>query len=218
MSRDASGNSVRWLLIILVGAALLFCLLSAILFRFYPLPSSAADFGQAISGLSALFTALAFAGALYAVFLQRKALELQQQQMTKQIGEVREQTNLLADRLQQIAPIYRPYDRLDATVEFTEAMIDGAKKSVDEAIMYFPDNPRKADLKSSLATFLDAAEKYVRAGAEMEELAMAGGKARGGIVKAHLKWVNKREEIARQLGEWANGIREATNSIREATN
>jgi DNA repair exonuclease SbcCD ATPase subunit len=46
-----------------------------------------------------LFTALAFAGALYAVVLRRKALQLQEQQMTKEIGEVREQTNLLADRL-----------------------------------------------------------------------------------------------------------------------
>ena len=177
------------------------------LFRLFPWPSSAADFGQAISGLSALFTALAFAGALYAVVLRRKALQLQQQQMTKEIGEVREQTNLLADRLQQIAPIYRAYDRLDAAVEFTQAILERAKKSIDEAIMYFPESDKKTDLIQSLVTFLDSAEKYIEAGAHMEELAMAGGQARGGIVKAHLKWINKREEIARQLGEWANGIR-----------
>jgi hypothetical protein len=75
-------------------------LLCAILFRLFAWPTSAADFGQAISGISAPFTALAFAGALYAVLLQRKALELQQQQMTKEIGEVREQMKMLADRFQ----------------------------------------------------------------------------------------------------------------------
>lgn len=208
MSKDpASENSIRPLIIILCGVILVFAILGWILFSLFPWPTTAADFGQAISGLSALFTGLAFAGALYAVVLQRKALQLLQQQMTKAIGEVREQTNLLADRLQQIAPIYRPYDRLDATVELTEAILERAKKSIDEAIMYFPEGDRKTDLIHSLATFLDAAEKYIEVGGHMEELAMAGGKARGSIAKAHLKWINKREEIAGQLGEWADGIR-----------
>ena len=79
MSKDAaSENSLRRFVTFLVRALLLFCLLCAILFSFYHLPSSAADFGQAISGVAAPFTALAFAGALYAVLLQRKALALQQ--------------------------------------------------------------------------------------------------------------------------------------------
>jgi nicotinamide riboside transporter PnuC len=73
MSKDSA--SKNWLLaffITLVTALLFFWLLCAILFRLFPWPTSAADFGQAISGISAPFTALAFAGALYAVFLQRK--------------------------------------------------------------------------------------------------------------------------------------------------
>ena len=110
-----------------------------------------------------------------------------------------EQTKILADQFQQIAPIYRPYDRLDATAEFTEAVLERAKKSIDEAIMYFPESDKKTDLIDSLATFLDVAGKYIEAGAHMEELAMAGGKARGSIAKAHLKWINRREEIALQL-------------------
>jgi hypothetical protein len=41
----------------------------------------------------------------------------------------------------------------------------------------------------------------------MQIESMARGLARGGIAKARQKWMSKREELARQLGEWGNGIR-----------
>jgi hypothetical protein len=84
-------------------------------------------------------------GALYAVFLQRKALELQQQQMKKEIGEVREQTKLLADQFQQIAPIGRAYDRLEATEAVLNSVYDGGKASISEAIFYLPQGEVKLD-------------------------------------------------------------------------
>ena len=86
-------------------------------------------------------------------------------------------------------------------------MLERAKKSIDDAIMYFPESPKKEELKQSLETFLAVVDQYLLAGAEMEVLAMVGGLARGGRVQARLRWTNKREEIARQLGEWASGIR-----------
>ena len=207
MTKDrASENSIISFLVILIGVVLFFSLLCAVLFRVFPWPTSAADFGEAISGVSALFTALAFAGALYAVFLQRKALELQQRQMTKEIGEVREQTKLLADQFQQIAPIGRAYDRLEAVGSVLDAVLDVGKASIGEAIMYLPTGDFKTELEKLLAEFLDAADKYIVAGGRMETEAMARLLARGGRAKAQQKWISKREEIARQLGEWATGI------------
>jgi hypothetical protein len=204
------------LLAILLSILLLFAIFTFVLFCFFPWPRSAADFGQAISGISALFTALAFAGALYTVFLQRKALELQQQQMTKQISEVREQTKLIADRFQQIVPIGRAYDRMEATEAITDAVLAGAKKGINEAIFYLPDTDFKRMLEEALETFQEASEKYLEAGARMEELAIARLLARGGRVKARLKWTNKREEIAAQLGEWATGIRAAQAELEKS--
>jgi hypothetical protein len=144
---------------------------------------------------------------LYAIFLQRKALELQQQQMKREIGEVREQTKLLADQFQQIAPIGRAYDRLEATEAVLNAVYDGGKASISEAIFQLPRSEVKTRLEQSLAAFLNATEIYLEAGSQMEIDAMARGLARGGIVKARQKWMSKREELARQLEEWGNGIR-----------
>jgi hypothetical protein len=218
MTKDgAAENSILSFLVILIGVVFFFLLLCAILFLLFPWPKSAADFGQAISGISALFTALAFAGALYAVFLQRKALELQQRQMTKEIGEVREQTKLLADQFQQIAPIGRAYDRLEAIESVLDAVLNVGKTSIREAIWSLPDGDFKTELEKYLAAFLDAVDKYVEAGARMEIEAMARGLARGGIVKARQKWISKREEIARQLGEWASGIRERQAATEQRT-
>lgn len=197
------------LLAILFFAVLLFAAFTYSVFRFFPFPSSAADFGQAISGISAPFTALAFAGALYAVFLQRKALELQQQQMTKEIGEVREQTKLLADQFQQIVPIGGAYDRMEATEKFTGELLDAAKRNIQETIKGFPDAEYGTFLQQCLDAFLAAAKTFLETGAEMETVAMARGLARGGRVKARLKWTNMREEIARQLSEWQAGIAKA---------
>jgi hypothetical protein len=116
-----------------------------------------------------------------------------------------------------VAPIYRAYDRLDATLEYTEAILKRAKKSIDEAIMYFPEGDKKTALEYSLATVLEAAGKNRAAGAHMEEQVMAGGQARGGITRAHLKWINRREEIARKMGEWANRIYDRKGDMQESS-
>ncbi len=134
--RPIPWSFVLGLLAIVAFVALLFATFTFVLFRFYPLPSSAADFGQAISGISALFTALAFAGALYAVFLQRKALELQQQQMTKEIGEVQQQTKLLTEQFQQVAPIQHLIIKADATDQLLDVLFNAAQESINEAILH----------------------------------------------------------------------------------
>jgi hypothetical protein len=125
----------------------------------------------------------------------------------------REQTKLLADQFQQIAPIGRAYDRLEATEAVLNAIFDGGKQSIEEAIYYLPASDFKTELEQALATFLEAAEKYIEAGASMELGCMARGLARGGRVKARQKWISKREEIARQLGEWADGICSAQSKL-----
>jgi hypothetical protein len=190
-----------------VIALITFAALTWGVFSRFGWPPSASEFGSAISGISAIFTPFALAGAWYAVMLQREALELQRQQMSKEIGEVREQTKMLADRFQEIAPIGRAYDRLDATETVLNTVLDGAKKSIQEAIYYLPSGFIKDDLNKSLEAFLDSSEKYIEAGSAMEIQCMARGLARGGIVKARQVWVSRREELARQLGIWADGIR-----------
>jgi hypothetical protein len=202
-------SSIRSLLLFFGIAIAAFLALVCVLFRIFPWPPSAGEFGEAISGISAVFTPIALAGALYAVILQQKALELQRQQMSKEIGEVREQTKMLADWFQQVAPIGRAYDRLEATETVLNAVLDGAKKSIEEAINYLPNGFIKDGLNKSLEAFLDSAEKYIEAGSAMEVQCMARGLARGGMVKARQAWVSRREEIARQLGVWAEGIRKA---------
>src|SRR5258708_7526365 len=130
MTKDrASENSIISFLVVLISVVLFFALLCAVLFRVFPWPTSAADFGEAISGVSALFSALAFAGVLYAVFLQRKALELQQRQMTKEIGEVQQQTKLLTEQLQQVAPIQHLIIKADATDQLLDVLFNAAQES-----------------------------------------------------------------------------------------
>ena len=84
-----SKNSIVSLILLLLLVGIVFLVLCAVLFQLFPWPKTAADFGQATGSISAVFTAFAFAGAFYAVFLQRKSLELQQQQMAKQFEEQR---------------------------------------------------------------------------------------------------------------------------------
>ncbi len=212
--RPIPWSFVLGLLAIVAFVALLFATFTFVLFRFYPLPSSAADFGQAISGISALFTALAFAGALYAVFLQRKALELQQQQMTKEIGEVQQQTKLLTEQLQQVAPIQHLIIKADATDQLLDVLFNAAQESINEAILHVETSEtggplrreRARTLRQWLEVYLKASKLFLVSGEGMaQEIAVP--KVRGTEMRVHAVWTKKREEIAHQLGEWATEIK-----------
>lgn len=60
-------------------------------------------FGDSFGGINALFSGLAFAGALYAIFLQRTDLEEQQKANEKQASEITEQTKAIAEQTKSIA-------------------------------------------------------------------------------------------------------------------
>lgn len=60
-------------------------------------------FGDSFGAVNGLFTGLAFAGTLYAIWLQRKDLAAQQVANEKQASEITEQTKAIAEQTKSIA-------------------------------------------------------------------------------------------------------------------
>lgn len=66
----------------------------------YALPDKAGEFGDMFGAVNALFSGLAFAGVVYAIFLQRIDLALQRQELAKASGASLRQLHI---NLQQMA-------------------------------------------------------------------------------------------------------------------
>lgn len=60
-------------------------------------------FGDSFGAVNGLFTGLAFAGTLYAIWLQKKDLATQQEANEKQASEITEQTKAIAEQTKSIA-------------------------------------------------------------------------------------------------------------------
>jgi hypothetical protein len=178
------------------------------LFSGVPWSDSPIDFGQALGAISALLTAWAFAGAFYAVVLQRRSIELQREQMSKQIGEVEEQTQLLADRLQDFSSINQPLMPAEAISDLANILLLHAEAGLREEIVRVMDNGQGDKLNKTLNDYLAAARKaaehYALMGALISEHRNG---STPGAPSAISRGARKHQEIAKQLGEWAEQLR-----------
>jgi uncharacterized membrane protein len=73
-----SYKSVLWVIVALFVLFVMYFLITSF---FYPDMMNRGQFGDMFGGLNALFSGLAFAGVVYAIFLQRRDLELQREEL-----------------------------------------------------------------------------------------------------------------------------------------
>lgn len=87
--RDRSPNIHKW--VFFAGLIVISIFIGAwLLNRFWhPLPPTAAEFGDSFGAANALFSALAFAGIIITILLQRRELELQRNELKETKLELR---------------------------------------------------------------------------------------------------------------------------------
>ncbi|MFC4094565.1 hypothetical protein [Euzebyella saccharophila] len=68
---------------------LIFFLLWAAMVNWYPIPSTASEFGDSFGGLNTLFSALAFAFLIVTVVMQKNELQLQRQEISNTREELK---------------------------------------------------------------------------------------------------------------------------------
>ena len=86
---DKSPNINKW---VIIAGSIVICLFSGawLLNRYWhPIPPTAAEFGDSFGAANAFFSALAFAGIIITILLQRRELELQRKELKETKLELR---------------------------------------------------------------------------------------------------------------------------------
>ncbi len=87
---DDSEKARWWPLLTIFGVILLWILTIIVLPMFFPDISERGQFGDSFGAINALFSGLAFAGAIWAILMKKKELALQRK-FEKTLGEIKEQ-------------------------------------------------------------------------------------------------------------------------------
>jgi hypothetical protein len=130
---------------LILGAVVVLALWSSALLVVYFLPSWAerGQFGDLFGSVNALFSGLAFAGVIYAIFLQRKELSFQRNELELQREEMRESRKEFAAQAEaQKAMVRVTLGQMRVAVE--QASIEAVKVNASQYPQYSDDIRRFA--------------------------------------------------------------------------
>ena len=85
-------NVKRWIICSFLGVSALFIILTVFVLCFWDTLEHSGLFGDTFGSINAFFSALAFAGVIIAIFMQRKELELQREELEQTRTEFKKQT------------------------------------------------------------------------------------------------------------------------------
>ena len=91
-SKDKKIKVICWIIYSFLGVSVLFAILMAFVFCYWDTLEHSGLFGDTFGSINAFFSALAFAGVIVAILLQRKELEYQREELEQTRKEFQKQT------------------------------------------------------------------------------------------------------------------------------
>lgn len=95
-------SSYKPLYILFILVTILWIIAGCITYQFFDTWSERGTFGDMFGAINSLFSGLAFAGVIYAIFLQRKELELQREELVMNREELRKAASAQSDQVEQM--------------------------------------------------------------------------------------------------------------------
>lgn len=103
ISRDKKINVTRWIVYSFLGVSVIFTSSTIVIFRYWDTLEHSGLFGDTFGSINAFFSALAFAGVIVAILLQRKELEFQREELEQTREEFQRQTKEFEEQNQTLS-------------------------------------------------------------------------------------------------------------------
>jgi hypothetical protein len=178
-----------------------------------PTLADRALYGEQFGGLNTLFAGLAAGGVIFTLFLSYQQLRLQHREFERTASTLQasqtalaEQTRLLSEQIAEAVPRTHRVVAAEDRVDFAQLMLTKVESSLDEAVMWMPEEKRKK-VTEALAESKAAWDEHVSATIGFSAAASPAPEgSTSALASAISIQARMKEERAKQLAEWTEWI------------